>query len=607
MILFLGLLSLIQITFLPGFLILGYFYNKHMGVIEKIVFSFAFSLIFNYILVLSLTSLGIYNRFLVLLICLIELVLVVWLFRASLLIGIQNMAKPVFSKVQSYLGELVELRDKSEQEWQRVLRLALYALLLFGAISSLIWITRILLDNRFTVFSVWDSVVSWNKWATQWFSNQFPELPRRYGQLVPANWSLTYTFIGSEQVQFFAKSIMPLFTLFTLLLPILLGIELKSYGYFAAAILIQLLYKKFLGEHVYSGYVDTAVAFFSFASIYCLVKASLLKNRQAIISFLALGAILAGGAFATKQPGLFILVSYPILAYFLFIRKNTILKKGDIYRAIIYPIVIALAFSIPWYIYTEITIYLGLNKSEFEWILDEVHRGRPLWERFILGLGSLEVYVILFALSILSLAFIPKVFRWVTIIVILPYSLLWALYASYSQRNLAIVFPILALVSGIGFENIIERLQSYLGRINFGKIPLPMVAILLAIGGIFASLLVPDSRLVDIQIAQQKEILLRGVDRDLYDYFEGAGDYGAILSGYPLEFLPGFEQFTISESFEEYEAYLAHREQYPEIQYLLMPKSADERIFEEVMNYVNTGQYKLIFEQNNYFFIKINP
>ncbi|MEX2162610.1 MAG: hypothetical protein WD751_11965 [Anaerolineales bacterium] len=607
MILFLGLLSLVQITFLPGFLILRCFSNKHFGFFEKLTFSFALSLVFNYTLVLVLTTLGIYSRLLVFALFLAELVLAIWLYRGSLALGIQNATRPIIDGLQTYIGQLTRPRDKSEQDWQRSLRLFLFALLFLGALSALAWITRTLWDNRFTVFSVWDSVVSWNKWATQWFSNQLPDLPRRYGQLIPANWSLSYTFIGSDQVQFFAKGIMPLFTLGALILPVLLGIEFKSYGYFAAAILIQLLYKKFLGEHVSSGYVDSAVAFFSIASIYCLLKASLLKHRESIIAFLALGAILAGGAFATKQPGLYILVTYPFLAYFIVVRGNKLLKGGDLKKAVFYPIAIALAFSIPWYIYAEVTIYLGLNKSEFEWILDEVHRGRSLWERFTLALSSLEVYAILFVVFVVSMPFLPRALRWIALVIILPYSLLWALYASYSQRNLALVFPILAMVSGVGFENIIDWLQGHLRRIRFGKAPLFLGAIGLAVLGLSATLLIPDSRLVDIQVTQQREILLRGVNRDLYEYFEDTGEYGVVLSGYPLEFLPGFEELTVSDSFEEYETYIEHRQQHPEILYLLMPKAADDRIFNEVMDYINAGIYELIFEQNNYFFIKIGP
>ncbi|MEX1248338.1 MAG: hypothetical protein WEA61_07625, partial [Anaerolineales bacterium] len=175
------------------------------------------------------------------------------------------------------------------------------------------------------------------------------------------------------------------------------------------------------------------------------------------------------------------------------------------------------------------------------------------------------------------------------------------------QRNLALIFPILALVSGVGVESIVSQLQGYARRVNFGKLPVLLSAIVLATIGMLSSLLVPDSRLIDIQISQQKEILLRGLNRELYEYFDSTGKYGVVLSGYPLEFLPGFEDLTVSDSFEEYETYAEHRRQHPEIEYLLMPKSADDRIFTEVMDYVSAGIYRLIFEQNNYHFIKINP
>lgn len=601
--LFWGMLSLVQVLFLPGFILLQIFRNKHWGQLEKVVFSFALSLIFNYSLVLVLTTLGLYHRWIVLLVFLIELIFSGWL-AFTWLRSSHGIGKSTLDKLHLYFRDLIASRSAQESEWQRWVRLLLFAALLLGALGALSWIFRTFWDQKLTVFSVWDSVVSWNKWATQWASNQFPEIPRRYGQLVPANWSLTYIFMGSDQVQFFAKSIMPLFTLFTLLLPILLGIETKSYGFFAAAILIQFVYKKFLGEHVYSGYVDSAVAFFSFASMYCLLKASLAKQKDSILAYVGLGAILAGGALATKQPGLYVLVCYPVLAYFLVLRGNKHIRTEDIKRGLIYPLGIALAFSVPWYVYTEAMIYLGLNKSEFEWILDEVHRGRSLWERLLLAIGSLDVYAVLFVVSLGSLPFLPRLLKWVTITIVLPYSLLWALFASYSQRNLALVFPILALVSGVGFERLVSFAQSYWNPDKAKRLVLP-VAILATVAGIAATTLVPDEKLINIQITQQKDILLRGLNRELYDYFENDRDPGLILSGYPLEFLPGFEHLTVSDSFEDYETYISHLNEYPEIQYLLVPKAADDIILNEVMGNVDAGSYELIFEQNNYYLIRI--
>ena len=448
-------------------------------------------------------------------------------------------------------------------------------------------------------------MVSWNRWATDWFSNQLPELPRRYGQLVPANWSISYVFIGSSQIQFFAKSIMPLFTLFILLLPILLGLEFKSYGYFAAAILIQLMFKKFLGEHIYSGYVDTAVTFFSFASIYCLIKASLLKEKQSIKSFLSLGALLAGGAVCAKQPGLFILAAYPVMAYFLVIKGNKVLNRADLYEGLVYPFGIALAFSLPWYIYTEVMIYLGRNKTEFEWILEEVHQGRNLWDRFVLAIISLEKYSLLYLLSVISLPLLKNVFRWLVVFVILPYSVLWALYASYSHRNLAIVLPLLALASGLGLEQIIEFIQRHLARLNFKRFPVILTIVSIMVFGIAASLVVPDTKLIDLQLTQQEDILIQSLSREIYDYFETTDDYGLMLTAYPIEYLPGFEGLAIRDSFGGYEAYLRHRDENPGIRYLLMPKSADDRIYDEVMHQIETGAYELIFAQNNYLFVKI--
>jgi len=54
----LGMLSILQITFLPGFLILKTA-KINKGIIQTLVFSFALSLISNHIFVVILTHLGI--------------------------------------------------------------------------------------------------------------------------------------------------------------------------------------------------------------------------------------------------------------------------------------------------------------------------------------------------------------------------------------------------------------------------------------------------------------------------------------------------------------------------------------------------------------------
>ena len=605
MILFLGLLSLVQITFLPGAIAVRFFKTKTMGAIERLVFYFALSVIVNFMGVIILTGLGLYEQSLVLLIFIVELSVFIWVYRHIWTAGLEKLSDPLLRAMREVFGFLSQAGQRSEERWQILLRTILYIVLGLGALSSLIWISNVLLANRLTVFSVWDSVVSWNQWATDWAHNQIPDLTRRYGQLIPANWSLSYVFIGTAQIQFFAKSIMPLFTFFILALMVIGGFRFKSYGYFAAAILTQLMFKKFLGEHVVSGYVDTAVSFFSFAALYCLLRASALKDKRSIKSFLALGAILAGGAFCAKQPGLFVLAAYPILAYFTVIRPNKNFSRQDILQGLVYPMGIALAFSLPWYVFTEISIYLGTNKSEFAWIIEEVHRGRNLWERFFFAMSSLEKYTVLFLLAIASLPLMKRTFRWITLIIIFPYSASWAFYASYSHRNLAIVFPLLALVSGVGLEGIIEFGQSALARINFKNFPIVAAVALLLVLAVSGSFFVEDSKLMGLQLTLQKDILIRGLNRELYQYFDTTGTYGSILSGYPLEFLPGFEDLTIRDSYKEYDTYIRHRNEHPEIEYLLMPKSAEEQIYESVMQQVGLGNYKLIFEQNGYYLIRI--
>src|SRR5204863_9978155 len=117
-------------------------------------------------------------------------------------------------------------------------------------------------------------VLSWDRWAMEWAGNRLSRTGL-YPQLLPTNWSLTYVMLGNTDVKMFAKAIMPLFTLATLLLFLdlfhktgrltwLLGLSCYAF----------LLWFVFPPVFLASGYAETANAFFAFLTMHAFLQRS---------------------------------------------------------------------------------------------------------------------------------------------------------------------------------------------------------------------------------------------------------------------------------------------------------------------------------------------
>ncbi len=173
-----------------------------------------------------------------------------------------------FQKLPDLLAFIFQ-KNPGETAFSRLVKSVVYVLFFVWAISGLIWISTVLIDNWGTAFKLWDAVVSWNKWAVN-FSDNVLSSTRRYPLLIPANFSITYSFLRNSEIQIFAKSIMPLFTVFTWLLMLDLTFSYKNPGIFIGMVITRYITKKFLNEYLGEGYVDVALLFFSFLTVYAL-------------------------------------------------------------------------------------------------------------------------------------------------------------------------------------------------------------------------------------------------------------------------------------------------------------------------------------------------
>lgn len=304
----LGFLGILQITLLPGLIVLRLFHLR-TNLLDKVLIIFGTSLIANYCVIFLLALFGLYTRITLTILLLAELIVIVWLFRKDLV----TPAKNILEAAQDGIHEVSNLFFPSRQSSISVFYYFIVLLLLLASAWSILWAVNLFLQNLGTVFSTWDAVVSWNNWATIWAASKIPMGSDLYPQLVPANWSITYVLLGSTTLQFFAKALMPLFTLMILLGLFNLVLLTKEFYFLISIVLLQPLLKKFIDIGLSNGYVDIAVAFFTFAALYILLKAHAASDTEQRSRLYILGAIFSASAAVSKQTGVYIALCYPIL------------------------------------------------------------------------------------------------------------------------------------------------------------------------------------------------------------------------------------------------------------------------------------------------------
>jgi hypothetical protein len=516
----LGILALVQIIFLPGIILLKLF-NIRREFIPTLVYSFGLSLIFNFLWVLILTILKINIPVFHYALFATEIGLVGWLYRESLITRTEVLASGILSNTNQILEAVKSFLQKENEEtaFSRVIKNIITIVFFIWALAGILWVSKLMLNELGTAFKLWDAVVSWNRWAGEWFNNTIPS-PNRYPQLIPANFSVTYSFLGSTDIQIFAKSFMPLFTLFTWFLLLDLAFEYKQPGVFIGMVFLRYMTKKFLGPYIAEGYVDVALLFFSFLTVYSLLKASQCKGEPNKLAYLYLGAIFAAGTALTKQNGLLVFGLYPILALLLVL--NDISEPlTDRIKKLIKPVALGLLILLPWYILNESRLLLGLNTPNVGYLMSaDRHSGRSYLERAVRAMNSLGIYKYLYVVVLVTLPLITKRFRRLALIMIFPYTIIWMFLFSIFTRNLAMVFPFLALATGIGSFKLLDLFLRLGQRIKFQRLKavyylVPLVIIIFGFSRHFS-----DIRLSEMQTASQKDALLTKLNQRLYDYFE---------------------------------------------------------------------------------------
>lgn len=608
----LGILSVLQMLFLPGSLVLRLLstpektsaFHDHRsaqagtpGWIPAIAYTIGLSLIINYCVVFLLAALHQYTRPVLGALVGIELVAWIWAFRAMLLRPLGKTAGMIWSQAASWISSFVP-DFAGADEGRTIARLlsGLTTIVFAGlALSAILWAVTICINNIGSVFNSWDAIFSWNRWAAEWSTNRLPTNTALYPQLLPTNWSLSYVLIGTSQVQFFAKAVAPLFLLLILLLLFDLGLDYRLAGFFLAVELTRLMTKKFAGEFIAEGYADIPVAFMALLALHPLLKK---QDRTSLLPVL-LGLVFAGGAAITKQAGLLVLVVYPFLAFFVLRGEVLDFQPRREWKKFLTALVLALLVAAPWYIYKQLAIQAGFDTSNAG-VLVDIFGGKGPLERFLLAMAMLERYAYLVALLVPALFWLPRRIRWVTVLVTLPYTLVWAFLFSYDTRNFMMAVPLAGLAGGVALGSLLDGLYGLAGRLQLRRLPAAALLVLVAAALGALAYLLPSTTLTARQAGLQKQTFSPQLNHKLYDYIEThAGENVRILTNYPVAYLPGLEENEVTFWYKDFAAYDTMRQK-KQFNALLVPFYAAPDIMADIDQRLTSGEYELVFEDNHY-------
>ena len=441
----LGLLSILQIAFLPGYLLVRAL-RLRGGVPATLVLAFALSLIANHVLVAGLVVLGIYRPCVVYAVFIAEAAIALWLERRWLQTAGINVC---WLRFRDSLGTL------QLSPLRRVLRAAAIVVIAGFALASVAQFGQI--------FQQWDAVVSWNRWAIDWAANRLPTITSLYPQLLPSNMSLTYVFMQTSDVWIFAKGFQFLFCLMLLVAMVDAARATGEFGFVPGAVITYgLLVAALRFRMLASGYADVPLAFFAFAAVYALLLARHAEGDEMQRRYVMVGAVLAAGAALAKQTGLYIVLVYPLLVWLLVLRSG---HAGDLRRhagTLVRVALLAGALAAPWYLYKFAEFHAARDLNNTAQLVGDFHEGRNLPQRMLHAAGMLveattPAGALLLLLAVATVIRDPLE-RWLVAILVVPLGLIWAAGFSYDLRNLALILPFVGAAAGTALMRAAQRL-----------------------------------------------------------------------------------------------------------------------------------------------------
>lgn len=493
----LGIISLAQIWFIPGYLLL--YPARGIHTLDKALLAIPISAVVNFFLVYVLVLLGAYTQ-----------PVVITLFAAEVL-------ALLFFKLKM----VTQANHTSPSGGPRIVFDANLTNIVFGLLT-LICFTQFI-NQIGTVFTQGDAVLSWNPWAISWFNGEIPHGLAWYPQLLPTLYSLTYQYIGDSRIELFAKIAISLYPLVALTIfarmAALLPTERNKILW--SAVIFFLLVRRLWGsESNLNGYADFPLAFFCISILYVFVlKATEQRNPSSPFSF-ALPALLIGvavGAGLMKQSGVYLGMLVPVV-WFAYFRNNDSWPK-HIRRSFAIGITIASGYA-TWYLYQYWRISTGIEASNLKQLAGIV--SLPWHESIIYGFKGITfklswLWVFLFMASLTH-----RNVRYLSVLVIFPFFLLWAAFVPYDYRNLAAIFPLFAISLSYGWVGLGSITRKIFPSRKIRPALIQKMFVFAILAGLAVALTSPkyNNELLQLSNTAKKQIGDPEINNRLLAYFE---------------------------------------------------------------------------------------
>lgn len=607
-----GLISLLQILFLPG-LILNTLIKKEAGILYKLCYVIAFSMLFNLVYTIILVVFHAYVFNVILVTVIVESLVLLILYRKYFSQPIGKLLGTLFTKYKNIVAHFfTNWSDKSTS--QKVMQVVKIIAFLF-ALLSLAWVLYDFVTQIGSVFSKWDSVVSYNRWASEWARGMFPTRATEYPQLLPANWSLTYVFTQSPVVMF-AKLVQGVFPILFVLAMIDLGLTFDSAGLLFAVPLSIVLLKKFAGVSLFEGYMDVPVTTFILLSFYMIFK-DLHQNRYSQ-STLWLSGIVILAAAMTKQPGTLAFGAWVLVNFFLLLSKNPG-KFWDAVKKLLLPTLVILLVIASWYIFKmNRDVALGEESSiamTNAWAANDFKTG--FFDILLYRLKLLDLWILFIPTLLASVFFAKGGVKLLILCYAVPYLLVTLCYGYYEAflRYLTPISFVFAIGVGVLFDvlilkafdlsqkqqflefqaNLSRWAQPILGifrkvpRISFWVVFILGISLVVLIGMKY-----PDSKLIRNYEYQQMGIGNRVINDYLADFYKDKDPKDLTLTWYPfMDYLPGLEGRTVSVYGGDIQ-FLTDSMKREDIQYILLYNTTPSEITDYAFSLVEKDQMILI-------------
>jgi hypothetical protein len=613
-------IALAQVAFLPGYLVTRWL-RLDDGFARTWAASFGISLVVNYHVTLLLTLANLYGRTAL---CGLIALEGLALFRLLQAPRVRAPRAAAGSPLTRFLcPEPGRAADVS------VGRL----LLLLAGIAPLLYFVAFLPGAFTTIFSGWDALVSWNRWAIDWAQGYLPAWTMHYPQLIPATWSMLYVIAGAE-LQFLPKGLSLFFPATTVLMLVDLGLRRSRGEFMLAAALTGVSMSSSGGRYLASGYADLPVGFFGLAAVYLLACCEKTSDRSRIRAHIAAATLCAAGCGLTKQAGFYLVAVFPVILL-LFLRDRSRSTAGlRPPRMLALVICALLVLVVPWHLYKEYQVYHGFEDREVAYTTG-VHLGRTASERAIWAWTIWKEYLsaplACFVVAAVGLALVFRRALPITLLVTLPFTAIWTFLFSYDQRNLALAHPFIGISAGAGaaaaWSRLCEawklrgptlRLPAGLAPGRAPKLATKRTAALVTLAA--AAVAIPWIAREDIPAAHDRQLRALGneeLNEVLYAYHEQHGFEGKILTNYRLLSLhPELSQYVYFDRdaratefwpFRDPEAFKSVLQRNRrDIRYIVVLKPMDLRLFRLLHEGMRKRQLQVIYRTHKGLIVRLS-